>query len=179
MALSKFTKDMAIISALDDEPNDVGGLSAAELKAKFDEGGQAIKTFINETLTTEVDSQGTATNQALSKKVDKTTKVNGHPLSENVTLTKSDVGLGNVDNTPDLEKPVSNAMQAALDQKADESELQGVVLGQIPDGSLTPEKFAPGVLNGGFILMEISTPVWNRQQDTLYGLILANYGGDT
>lgn len=179
MALSKFTKDMAIISALDDEPNDVGGLSAAELKAKFDEGGQAIKTFINETLTTEVDSQGTATSQALSQKVDKTTKVNGHPLGEDVTLTKSDVGLGNVDNTADLEKPVSNAMQAALDQKADESELQGVVLGQIPDGSLTPEKFAPGVLNGGFILMETSTPVEDRQQDTLYGLILANYGGDT
>ena len=57
MALSKFTKDMAIISALDDEPNDVGGLSAAELKAKFDEGGQAIKTFINDILTQEIQIQ--------------------------------------------------------------------------------------------------------------------------
>lgn len=47
MALSKFEKDMAIISALDDEPNDVGGLSAEQLKAKFDEGGQAIKEFLN------------------------------------------------------------------------------------------------------------------------------------
>lgn len=47
MALSKFEKDMAIISALDDEPNDVGGLTAAQLKAKFDEGGQAIKEFLN------------------------------------------------------------------------------------------------------------------------------------
>ena len=166
MALSKFTKDMGIISALDDEPNDVGGLTAAELKAKFDEGGQAIKTFINETLTTEVDSQGTATSQALSQKVDKTTKVNGHPLSEDVTLTKSDVGLGNVDNTADLEKPVSNAMQAALDQKADESELQGVVLGQIPDGSLTPEKFAPGVLNGTNLLINwyFADPINQRGQ---------------
>ena len=45
MALARFEKDMAIISALDDEPNDVGGLTAAELKAKFDEGGQAIKQF--------------------------------------------------------------------------------------------------------------------------------------
>lgn len=56
MALPKFQKDMAIISALDDEPNDVGGLSAAELKAKFDEAGQAIKDYINNTLTTQADS---------------------------------------------------------------------------------------------------------------------------
>ena len=32
----------------------------------------------------------------LNKKVDKTTTVNGHALSDNVTVTKSDVGLGNV-----------------------------------------------------------------------------------
>lgn len=29
MALEKFEKDIAIISKLDDEPNDVGGLTAA------------------------------------------------------------------------------------------------------------------------------------------------------
>lgn len=57
MALTKFTKDMAIIAALDDEPNDVGGLSAQDLKAKFDEGGKAIKDYINETLTAEVEGQ--------------------------------------------------------------------------------------------------------------------------
>lgn len=34
----------------------------------------------------------------LNKKVDKTTTVNGHALSGNVTVTKSDVGLGNVEN---------------------------------------------------------------------------------
>lgn len=68
MALTKFAKDMAIISALDDEPNDVGGLSAAELKEKFDEGGQALKTFINETLLSEID--GTiATKEELSQVV--------------------------------------------------------------------------------------------------------------
>lgn len=34
----------------------------------------------------------------LSGKVDKTTTVNGHALDSNVTISKSDVGLGNVDN---------------------------------------------------------------------------------
>lgn len=50
MAFEKFNKDMKIISALDDEPNDVGGLTAAALKAKFDEGGEAIKRYLNDTL---------------------------------------------------------------------------------------------------------------------------------
>ena len=35
-----------------------------------------------------------------------------------VTLTKSDVGLANVDNTSDTNKPVSTATQTALDGKA-------------------------------------------------------------
>jgi hypothetical protein len=34
------------------------------------------------------------------------------------TYTKSDVGLGNVDNTSDLNKPISTAMQTALNLKA-------------------------------------------------------------
>ena len=36
--------------------------------------------------------------QDISGKVDKTTTVNGHALSDNVSVTKSDVGLGNVGN---------------------------------------------------------------------------------
>lgn len=42
--------DLDIIQKLDDEPNDVGGLTSAELKAKFDESGNIIKKYINETL---------------------------------------------------------------------------------------------------------------------------------
>ncbi|MGM9640560.1 MAG: hypothetical protein ACI3V3_04265 [Faecousia sp.] len=48
MGLKKFEKDMNIIAALDDEPNDVGGLSAAQLKEKFDQAGREIKEYINE-----------------------------------------------------------------------------------------------------------------------------------
>lgn len=39
--------DLDVIQALDDEPNDVGGLSAAQLKAKFDEAGNRIKGYLN------------------------------------------------------------------------------------------------------------------------------------
>lgn len=50
----------------------------------------------------------------LADKVDRTTTVNGHALTGNVTVSKSDVGLGNVDNTSDLNKPVSTATQIAI-----------------------------------------------------------------
>lgn len=39
--------------------------------------------------------------------------------AEVVTLNKSDVGLGNVDNTSDANKPISTATQTALDKKQD------------------------------------------------------------
>ena len=81
MALSKLTTDMNIISALATEPNDVGGLTAAELKAKFDAGPNAIKAYINDTLTSEIDAQ-----------------------------------------------------------KATKAEVQGITLGQIPDGTITDAK---------------------------------------
>lgn len=48
-----------------------------------------------------------------------TRTVNGHALDSDVTVTKGDVGLGNVDNTSDLNKPISTATQTALDAKQD------------------------------------------------------------
>ena len=50
MALPTLNDDLAVISKLDDRPNDVGGLTAADLKAKFDEAAGAIQTYINDTL---------------------------------------------------------------------------------------------------------------------------------
>ena len=50
MSISQLDNDLGFISALDDEPNDEGGLTAAQLKAKFDEAGNTIKDYINDTL---------------------------------------------------------------------------------------------------------------------------------
>lgn len=44
-------------------------------------------------------------------------------VKTDLALTKSDVGLANVDNTSDANKPVSSATQTALDGKVDESTL--------------------------------------------------------
>ena len=48
------------ISLLDDLPNAVGGLSAAELKARFDKAGGDIQTFLNETLIPAIEQMGVA-----------------------------------------------------------------------------------------------------------------------
>lgn len=51
-----------------------------------------------------------------SDSTDAVSTVNGY--TGTVVLVKADVGLGNVDNTSDVNKPVSTAQQAALDLKA-------------------------------------------------------------
>jgi len=51
---------------------------------------------------------------ALGGKVPVNRQINGHPLSADVTLAKSDVGLGNVDDTSDTGKPVSTLQAAAI-----------------------------------------------------------------
>lgn len=61
MAIEKFNKNMAIIAALDDEPNDVGGMTSAELKNKFDEGGKALQTYMNGTLIPALENLGVET----------------------------------------------------------------------------------------------------------------------
>jgi hypothetical protein len=48
--LTKLTEDLNIIQSLNDTPTE----SASELKAKFDEAGNTIKTFINDTLIEEI-----------------------------------------------------------------------------------------------------------------------------
>ena len=46
-----------------------------------------------------------------------------------VTLTKGDVGLGNVDNTSDANKPISNATQTALNDKQSKITANGILKG--------------------------------------------------
>lgn len=64
------------------------------------------------------DSRGFVTGDQVYKELLKyvpiTRKINGYTLDKDINLTKADVGLGNVDNTSDLDKPVSNATQQAL-----------------------------------------------------------------
>lgn len=64
----------------------------------------------------------------LSGYVPNTRTVNGKALSSNISVTKADIGLSNVDNTSDASKPVSTATQSALNLKANTSSLAAVAL---------------------------------------------------
>lgn len=58
------------------------------------------------------------TTTALAGKVNTSRTVAGKALTSDITLVKADVGLSNVDNTSDANKPVSTATQTALNLKA-------------------------------------------------------------
>lgn len=56
--INKLNADLSIIQKLEDEPNDVGGLTSGELKQKFDEGGLTIQDFINNSLIKDLEKEG-------------------------------------------------------------------------------------------------------------------------
>ena len=59
-----------------------------------------VKDWVN----TLVNSTKSSLQSSINNKVDKTTTVNGHALSGNVTVTKSDVSLGNVTNDAQVKR---------------------------------------------------------------------------
>jgi hypothetical protein len=57
---TQLTNSLNIIQALSDLPNQTDNLTASQLKAKFDEAVNIIKTYINSTLITELQASGGA-----------------------------------------------------------------------------------------------------------------------
>lgn len=53
----------------------------------------------------------------ISNKVPKVTTINGKALTSNISLNKTDIGIPNVDNTSDVNKPISTLQQAGLDSR--------------------------------------------------------------
>lgn len=60
MSLPRVTNALGTVSQLDDRPNDTGGLTAAELKAKFDKDSETLKKFLNNTLLPYLESASAA-----------------------------------------------------------------------------------------------------------------------
>lgn len=103
-----------------DITNDSGFITSADVP----EGSAATTTTPKMDGTAAVGSEtafarGDHIHPSDTSRVPTTRTVAGHALSADVTLVKGDVGLGNVDNTADADKPVSTAQQTALDGKVD------------------------------------------------------------
>ena len=62
-----------------------------------------------------------------------------------VTLVKGDVGLGNVDNTSDANKPVSTAIQSALDLKVNSAAI-GVTVASLDGSGKVPVSQLPSAI---------------------------------
>ena len=78
------------------------------------------------TLDTLTDAQKAALNSGVTE--DKITEYDAHVINKNNPheVTKEQIGLGNVENTSDAEKPISTAAQAALDKKVDKVNGKGL-----------------------------------------------------
>ena len=91
-------------------------ISAANLKEIIDARGYTTNTGTVTSVAVKMNgtTKGTVTTSGtidlgtvitdISGKVDNTTTVNGHPLSSNVSVTKSDVGLSNVTNDSQVKR---------------------------------------------------------------------------
>lgn len=101
-----------------------------------DDTGGGVWGEITGTLSAQTDLQSALDAKALSSRT-----VNGHPLTSDVTVSKSDVGLGSVDNTADTAKPVST-LQAAADA-AVLSSAQSYADGKVADNLTASTTVAP------------------------------------
>lgn len=135
MALSLFDKDLNIIAALEDEPNDVGGLGAAELKAKFDEAANIIKDYINKTLIPDIESDIDAAAQGVAS---------GGGIDGSRLLNSSVGGEKLKDSTISANKIADKAVETS--KLADKS----VTRAKLADDALMvqPEDFANKVVPG-------------------------------
>jgi hypothetical protein len=77
------------------------------------------------------------------------------------TVTKTDVGLGNVDNTSDVNKPVSTAQQTALDLKANKN--NAVFTGTMPSvtsSTSSSVKSSTDLVNRAYIDSVVNPTTW-------------------
>lgn len=137
MALPKFLEDVNIISKLEDEPNDVGGLTAEDFKARFDAAPNLIKQYINELLLPQIESDIEAAAKGISagSGIDGSTLRDGSISSDKLasgSVTSEKLGLNAVKTAH-----LANA-SVTSDKLADES----VTTKKVEAGAITREKIA-------------------------------------
>lgn len=98
MAVPRLTDDLDIIQKLADNPNDTDGLSAAELKARFDAAVNIIKAFLNSSLASALDSIEENANKLNGKEITSVLGIDNNtiPTSAAVRASMSTAGAGDM-----------------------------------------------------------------------------------
>jgi hypothetical protein len=96
----------------------LGGATSTALTAEVNRATSAESTLTTNVTTAQSTANSAVTAAAAAQAtanaaVPQTTTVNGKALSANISISSSDVGLGNVNNTSDVNKPVSTAQATA------------------------------------------------------------------
>ena len=121
MALSLLTAEVDNVSQLSDQPNDIEGMSAEELKAVFDAGVVAVKSFLNEVHIPEVEDAIGAAARGITLD-----GLSGNVLADNTVGSdklKSDEGFEAV-NTSNIRAYAVTLGKLSMDLQALLSKLQ-------------------------------------------------------
>ena len=141
MALPKLEKDIAYISKLDNEPNDVGGLSAGELKSRFDAAGQDIQEYINEELIPRIESDI----EAAALGVGAGGAIDGNTISDG-SVTTSKLADKAVTTAKLADSGITTAKLADKAVTEDKLAEDSVTDSAIKDGSVITNKLANGAV---------------------------------
>lgn len=141
MAFTKFNEDMEIIAKLSDEPNDADGLTAAELKARFDLAGKLLKQFLNEVLLTELGGAGGAGSIGVGP-------VNGTAQGETVQAALDSLAQQIVEATVGAIPDKSIAEEKLADLAVGTRVLSelAVTAAKLAEAAVTEEKLATGAV---------------------------------
>lgn len=150
MSLPKMTTAVDNISKLDTRPNAVNGLTADELKAKFDKAPEDIKRFLNEVLIPALD--GAITLDALGA-VPETRKVNGQALSADVTLDAASIDYaGAISGAANVKEALE-----ALNAKKDVTVFSATLYGETLSSAATFPEISAAYSAGKQVLLKVDS----------------------
>lgn len=139
---------------------------AAMLALSANRGDIAVRTDVKKNFILQAEPATTLSNWVeLESPADAVTSVNGQ--TGLVVLSKGDVGLSNVDNTSDVNKPVSTAQQTALNGKANTSHTH--VIADVTGLQASLDGKAP--ISNRFSALIIETDFYNTGTPFAQGLV--------
>ena len=141
MALTAFNEDMDIISKLSTYPNDTDGLTPEELKARFDQAGKLLKSYINGTLLEELGGATGAASLGVGK-------VNGTDMGSTIQAALDALAAQIVEATlgtiPD--KSIGESKLADLSVSTRALAQLAVTTAKLAAGAVTADKLAAGAV---------------------------------